>query len=219
MFIFSLLLKGILIGAIVSAPMGPVGLVCLKETLQNGRKDGLLTGLGAALSDTFYSIMSYMSIGIVLAFMENHSASITLLGSLLLFGVGYYLYVSVPHEMKDEEEAQINAMHGFKKVVSSFLITLSNPLIIFFFLSLFSRFNFVNSDDEFDLLIFILSNFSVFLGCMIWWYILTYWVAKLRNRLQWKYIRGFNRLLALIIVGIAIIGVISSVFNFMNSPY
>lgn len=203
----------------MSAPMGPVGLVCLKETLQNGRKDGLLTGLGAALSDTFYSILSYMSIGIVLAFMENHSAGITLLGSFLLFGVGYYLYVSVPHEMNREEEAQINAMHGFRKVVSSFLITLSNPLIIFFFLSLFSRFNFVNNDSDFDFGLFLISNLSVFIGCMTWWYFLTYWVAKLRNKLQWKYIRGFNRLLALIIVGIAILGVVSSVFSFMNSPY
>lgn len=216
MDIIYIILKGIIIGVIVSAPMGPVGLLCLKETLQNGKKDGFLTGVGASISDTLYGIISYFSIGIVLTFIESHQVGVTVLGSLLLFIVGYYLYVSTPQELDNDEQKEITSLHGFKKVVTAFVVTLSNPLILFFFLSLYSRFYFVPQQDDISLWTFFVSVTSVFSGCMLWWYTLTHFVSKVRNRFQWKYLKIFNKLLAVIIVLISIFGVISSVINFMN---
>lgn len=216
MDIIYLILKGIIIGIIVSAPMGPVGLLCLKETLQNGKKDGFMTGLGASISDTLYGIISYFSIGIVLSFIESHQVSVTILGSLLLFIVGYYLYVSTPQELDSDEQKEITSLHGAKKVITAFVVTLSNPLILFFFLSLYSRFYFVPQQEDINLWIFILSVLSVFSGCMLWWYTLTHYVSKIRNKFKWKYLKGFNKFLAILIVVISVYGIISSVINFMN---
>lgn len=205
-----------IIGIIVSAPMGPVGLLCLKETLLKGKKDGLLTGLGAALSDTLYGSISYLSVGIVLSFIEDHQSGVTLIGSLLLFIVGYYLYKTVPKKLDLTEDQKIGSLNGLRKVTTAFFITLSNPLIIFFFLSLYSRFYFISPDENFKFWIFFISILSIFFGCISWWYFLSHYVSKIRGHLRWEYVRRFNHVLAIIIASISVIGVFSSVYNIIN---
>ena len=79
MLVLELLLtfaKGILIGLLVSAPMGPTGLLCMRETIRGRRRDGMLVGLGATLSDLVYGFIAYWGVGIVLNLLDQYSSSL-----------------------------------------------------------------------------------------------------------------------------------------------
>ena len=76
--------KGIIIGILVSAPMGPVGMLCVQRTLNKGRLHGLVTGLGATLSDIVYAILTCLGMGVVVNFVEANQAPLQLLGSIVL---------------------------------------------------------------------------------------------------------------------------------------
>ena len=78
--------KGIIIGILVSAPMGPVGMLCLQRTLNKGRLHGLVTGLGAALSDIIYAALTCLGMGVVVNFVEANQSPLQLIGSVVLAG-------------------------------------------------------------------------------------------------------------------------------------
>ena len=78
--------KGILIGLLVSAPMGPTGLLCMRETTRGRRRDGMLVGLGATLSDLVYGLIAYWGVGIVLNLLDQYNSSLRLGGSILILG-------------------------------------------------------------------------------------------------------------------------------------
>ena len=91
-----LISKGIVIGILVSAPMGPIGMLCIQRTLNKGRWHGFVTGLGAALSDVIYATLTCLGMGVVVNFVEANQAPLQLMGSIVLGLFGYYIYQSNP---------------------------------------------------------------------------------------------------------------------------
>lgn len=79
-----LISKGIVIGVLVSAPMGPIGMLCIQRTLNKGRWHGFVTGLGAALSDVIYAALTCLGMGVVVNFVEANQAPLQLIGSIVL---------------------------------------------------------------------------------------------------------------------------------------
>ena len=131
---FEILEKGLLIGVIVSAPMGPVGILCIQRTLNKGRWYGFVTGLGAAISDMLYAFVTGFALSFVVDFIENERNMfyLQLVGSILLFIFGVYTFRSKP-------EKNIRPTSNKKGTLvsncsSAFFITLSNPLVIFLFI-------------------------------------------------------------------------------------
>ena len=84
--------KGIIIGVLVSAPMGPVGMLCIQRTLNKGRWHGFATGMGATLSDVIYAALTCLGMGVVVNFVEAHQAPLQLIGSVVLGFFGYYIF-------------------------------------------------------------------------------------------------------------------------------
>lgn len=82
-----LILKGLLVGIIASAPMGPVGILCIQRTMQKGRAYGIVTGAGAALSDIIYALMTGLGMSFVMDFIdkEQNIFWLKLIGSVMLF--------------------------------------------------------------------------------------------------------------------------------------
>ena len=89
--------KGLVIGILVSAPMGPIGMLCVQRTLNKGRWHGFITGLGAALSDVIYALLTCLGMGVVVNFVEANQTPLQLLGSLVLGVFGYYIFQSNPN--------------------------------------------------------------------------------------------------------------------------
>ena len=89
--IISLLSGCFFIGVILSAPMGPVGILCVQRTLNKGRESGFFTGIGAAASDLIYCLLTGLGMSIVTDFIEANQSALQIIGSLLLLAYSIYL--------------------------------------------------------------------------------------------------------------------------------
>lgn len=197
--------KGIIIGVLVSAPMGPVGMLCIQRTLNKGRWHGFATGMGATLSDVIYAALTCLGMGVVVNFVEAHQAPLQLIGSVVLGFFGYYIFQSNPtRSLRKQREKKLSFTQDF---LTAFLLTFSNVLIVLLYIGLFARFGFVLPEHSACLLAVGIAGIGI--GAVAWWLGITYIIAKLR---KWFNVRGIwlmNRVVGSIIIGLSIIGALS----------
>ena len=200
-----LVIKGLIIGVIASAPMGPVGVLCVQRTLNKGRWYGVFTGIGAAFSDIVYALITGFGMSFVIEFIENKTNMfyLQLIGSVMLFLFGLYTFRSNPMEsMRPPSSKKGTYIHN---MVTGFLVTFSNPLIIFLFVALFARFSFVVPDH---LVQQSLGYLSIFIGALAWWFALSYGIDKLRSRFEVKGIWLLNRVIGGVVMFASVLGLI-----------
>lgn len=200
-----LIIKGLMIGVVASAPMGPVGVLCIQRTLNKGRWFGVVTGLGAAISDIIYALITGFGMSFVVEFIENAQTMfyLQLAGSILLFLFGLYTYRSNPAKsIRPTSPRKGTLVHNG---VTGFLVTFSNPLIIFLFVALFARFTFVVPEHVLQQSI---GYLSIFIGALAWWFVLTYFIDKVRTRFDVKGIWILNRVIGAIVMLASIAGVV-----------
>ena len=144
--ILDFIFKGIVIGIIASAPMGPVGILCIQRTLNKGRWYGFVTGIGAACSDIVYAMFTGLGMSFVMDFVNNaqNKFYLQISGSLLLLVFGVYCFKSNP--MKNMHKSSNKQGTLFHNGLTAFLVTLSNPLIVFLFMATYAQFAFVVPD-------------------------------------------------------------------------
>lgn len=207
--LFYMLWRGIAIGVLVSAPMGPVGMLCIQRTLNKGRRAGLYTGFGAALSDLFYCLLTGFGLSFIEEFLERNHDIIQLLGSAVLIGFGIYIFRQNPSKRLAKAP---DASSGVKKdFISGFLFTFSNPLILFLIVGLFARFNFLMPEIRFYH--YIIGFLFILAGAVGWWYLVTLFVNKVRAHFNLRSMWLINRIIGVIILGFALVGIISSVVS------
>lgn len=197
--------KGLLIGILVSAPMGPVGMLCIQRTLSKGRWHGFITGLGATVSDILYSILTSLGMGVVVNFVEANQAPLQFGGSLVLSVFGFYIYQSNPvKNLCKQKERKLSFTQDF---ITAFLLTFSNVLIVLLYIGLFARFGFILPNHSPGMIIGGIACIGI--GAVGWWLFITYIVSKLR---KWFDVRGIwlmNRVVGSTIIVLSIIGIIS----------
>lgn len=202
--------KGILIGILVSAPMGPVGMLCIQRTLSKGRWHGFVTGLGAMVSDIIYAMLTSLGMGVVVNFVEANQAPLQLAGSLVLSVFGYYIYQSNPvKNLRKQKERKLSFTQDF---ITAFLLTFSNVLIVLLYIGLFARFGFILPDHSLGMIIG--GIICIGIGAISWWLFITYIVSKLR---KWFNVRGIwlmNRIVGSTIIILSIIGIISVLLTY-----
>ncbi|WP_297114831.1 LysE family translocator [uncultured Porphyromonas sp.] len=206
------LVGGIIIGLCISAPMGPAGILCLRRALEQGRRAGIITGVGATLGDLVYAIMTYLFTGILLDYIDRNMVPLRIVASLLFFGFATYLYFSTPRlEVSQRVAAKIN-QRNLSHLGSGFLLTIPNLLIVPVYVVLFSQFNFVYPFGEPPYGMFALGLISIALGALIWWLFITYIATRLRDLVSQRNLRIFNRIFALVF---AVIAVVSLFYTFV----
>lgn len=200
-----IIIKGFLIGVVASAPMGPVGVLCIQRTLNKGRWYGFLTGVGAAFSDIVYALLMGFGMSFIIDFIEdkNNMFYLQLVGSIMLFIFGLYTYRSNPAAIiRPASPKKGTLIHN---LMTGFLITFSNPLIIFLFVALFARFTFVVPDHVIQQS---LGYVSILFGALMWWFALTYAIDKVRTRFDVKRIWILNRIIGVVVIVAAVLGII-----------
>ena len=201
--------KGIIIGLFISVPLGPIGMLCIQRTLNRGQKYGIITGLGATASDLLYTIISLFFLSFVLDFIEQYRMAIQITGSLILVIFGYFIFNSHPSAQPKPSESRQFTMFG--DFITSFGLTLSNPLVLFVLIAIFAKFEFItNKSTLAEISIGIISILS---GALLWWSILTFLVSRFRMKLNLKGLRTLNKITGVIIVLIGIIGFLYSMYN------
>lgn len=213
--IIDFIFKGLLIGIIASAPMGPVGILCVQRTLNKGRWYGFVTGIGAALSDFIYALMVGLGMSFIMKPLENPKYQFILQISgcvvLLLFGV--YCFLSNPtRKMHVSGNQKGTLLHNF---VTAFLVTFSNPLIIFLFVAVFAQMAFIHPERPFEMAVGFL---CIPAGALIWWYGLTWLIDKIRGKFDNEGIVIINKVIGSIVILVSVIILLGTVFNLYHLP-
>ena len=215
--ILDFVFHGILIGIMASAPMGPVGVLCIQRTLNKGRWYGFVTGIGACISDFIYALFTGVGMSFVVDLVSNERTRFMLQisGSIVLLLFGIYCYRSNPtkniHRSNKPQKGTL--MHN---CFTAFLVTLSNPLIIFLFIFLFAQFAFVVPKRPLEMSI---GYASIVSGAMLWWFGLSWLVDKVRGKFDQSGILIINRVVGCIVVIFSLIMLLGTVFNLYTLPY
>lgn len=202
--VIDLIMKGGIIGIVASAPMGPVGILTVQRTLNKGRWYGFATGLGAAVSDVIYAILTGLGMSVVLDFIERPTTMLYLkmAGGIMLFFFGLYTYKSKPAKMHQPSGRKGTLAHN---AITGFLITLSNPLIMLLFLALFARFDFVIPDHLWEQTV---GYVAIFAGALLWWMCLSSALVKVGAKVQMETMGMLNRLLGALVMAVSVVGLV-----------
>ena len=211
--ILDFIFKGMLIGMIASAPMGPVGVLCVQRTLKKGRWYGFATGVGAAVSDIIYAAITGFGMAFVMDFVNNaqNRFYLQIIGSLMLLGFGWYTYRTDPtKKMHQSSQEKGTLTYNF---ITAFLVTLSNPLIVFLFMVLYAQFAFVLPDHPFEMVVGFLSIVG---GALLWWWGLTWLVDKIRMKFDENGIRIINQIIGVAVILVSIIMLLGTTTNLLR---
>jgi threonine/homoserine/homoserine lactone efflux protein len=199
-----LLLKGLFMGFIVSAPLGPVGVMCIQRTINRGVKSGIVSGMAAAAADTVYAIIAILGLGFVIEFIKEEKYWIQLVGALLiiLFAIKTF-YTNPAVEVRNNRNKKSKPLGEF---LSIFFVTLTNPAVFFAFIAMFAWLNIVNEEASYVSALLLVG--SIFLGALSWWYILSAAVNKFRSKIRLKNIWWLNKIMGIIIFVLGVITLI-----------
>lgn len=194
--------SGLFIGILISAPMGPIGMLVIQRTLNKGRWPAFYTGMGAALSDLIYSLLTGLGMSFVTDFVTSRQMILQIIGSVVIIIFALYLFRKNPTSaLKKPDEAT----NGFwKDFGTGFFFTFCNPLIVLFIIGLFARFNFLL--PEFQYYHYIAGYSALTGGALLWWWLITYFVNKARAHFNVRSLWIFNRIVASILFLMAIVG-------------
>ena len=208
--IVDLVFKGMLIGMIASAPMGPVGILCVQRTLNKGRWYGMVTGIGAAVSDILYAGITGFGMAFVMDFINNDQNKfyLQIIGSVVLLAFGIFTWRTDPTKNMHQSGLQRGSL--WYNMWTAFLVTFSNPLIVFLFMGLFAQFAFVIPDRPFEMLV---GFASIVGGALLWWYGLTWLVDKIRTIFQDDGIRIINQIIGAVVIIFSVISLFGTVTN------
>ena len=185
----SLLTQGMILGFSIAAPLGPIGVLCLRRSMADGLLAGFITGMGAATADAVYGSIVAFGLTAVMGMLIALTSPLCLLGGLFLCYLGYRTFFAVPM-FTDEEVPPTRSL--FVAFVSTFLLTVANPMTIVLFLGIFAsaplRHDSLGQKDALSLVA------GIFLGSAAWWLLLSSAAAALASRFTPSRLLWINKL-------------------------
>jgi len=203
------LIKGIIVGFLASIPLGPVGVLCIQRTINKGRVSGLFSGMGAATVDGFFALVAALGLTFIINFIEQQQFLIQLIGGSVLILLGAKVFNTNPIKQIRKHRRKKNKL--IEDYFSVLLLTLSNPLAIFLFVAAFAGIGIVSSNDSHIESSLIISG--VFIGAMIWWGALTFFVDLFRKKFRLKQLWWINKIAGILIAGFGVAAMVSVFFN------
>jgi threonine/homoserine/homoserine lactone efflux protein len=196
------LLKGIAIGLSIAAPVGPIGVLCIRRTLAEGRAQGLASGLGAAAADALYGCVAGFGLTLVSDVLAGQQTWLRVIGGAFLCYLGVKTLLAQPGASA-APEGSLSLLGAFS---STFLLTLTNPVTILAFGAIFAGLGLAESGRGGALPLVV----GVFTGSALWWLTLSSAVSLLRNRFGPGGLRWTNRVSGLVIAGFGLSALVSS---------
>ena len=205
----ALLLKGLVMGFSIAAPVGPIGVLCIRRTLGDGFPHGVVSGLGTALADAIYGCIAAFGVTAVSDFLIGSQLWLRLVGGVFLLYLGYSTFRSVPAEKA--ATAGGGGLGGLAGAcTSAFFLTLTNPMTIVSFAAVFAGLGLGSAPESRASAALLV--FGVFSGSMLWWLFLSGSVHMLRSRFDHGRLVWVNRLSGLVVAafGVASLASIAS---------
>lgn len=197
-------LRGLLIGLAIAAPVGAIGVLCIRRTLAHGRTIGLATGLGAATADAFYGAVAAFGLTAITSFVTGHAAGLRLVGGAVLLVLGWRTFVAEPNDCNAPDEAR-----AWPAYASTFVLTLTNPTTIISFTAVFAGLGLAGTGGGGTEAAWLV--LGVFCGSAAWWLILSGVVSLVRERVGTSAMRTINRVSGAIIAGLGVVAIAAGV--------
>ncbi len=196
------LIKGLILGFSIAAPVGPIGVLSIRRTLANGRATGLVSGLGAATADAIYGTVAAFGVTFISSILISQQMWLRLIGGAFLcyLGIRSFLAVTTDSASNVQSDGLIGAY------ASTFLLTITNPLTILSFAAVFAGLGLSAGGNYVSAAVLVL---GVFLGSALWWLLLSGGVSLFRSRFSPQGMRWVNRISGGIITAFGVIAFLS----------
>jgi threonine/homoserine/homoserine lactone efflux protein len=196
-----LFLRGLIIGFSIAAPVGPIGILCIRRTLAEGRASGFLSGLGAATADALYGCVAGFGLTVISGFLVDQRFWIQLVGGIFLLALGIKTLRSAPAE----RAAAASGSGLAASYASTLLLTLTNPMTILSFAGIFAALGIADTGGNLSAAALLV--LGVFTGSAAWWLLLSGGVGLMREKLSSGVLRWTNRLSGTILLVFGIVAV------------
>ncbi len=198
-----LVIRGLILGFSIAAPVGPIGVLCIRRTLADGRATGFVSGLGAATADMCYGAIAAFGLTAVSGLLVGQANWIRLVGGVFLCYLGIRTMLSKP-----TTQAASTSKYGLAGAyASTLLLTLTNPSTILSFIAIFAGLGLASTGGGYGASALLV--LGVFLGSALWWLLLSTGVALLRSRLDLRALRWVNRISGIILLGFGLVALLS----------
>ena len=193
MIALELIGKGLLAGLAISAPVGPVNVLCISRALKEGWRTAFISGLGAATADALYGAIAGFSITFVIQLLIREEFWIRRVGGILLLAIGLVYYFKRPESLKEETRTTKKSDY-----TSAFFLTLTNPTTVLSFLAVLAALHVPQGEHWWLTWLLV---FGIFSGSLLWWFVLVTTVDRFRARFRAGSMQFMNRLAGLAIGG------------------
>lgn len=198
--ILPILLKGFIIGISIAAPVGPIGVLCIRRTLANGRLAGFVSGMGAASADMVYGAIAAFGLTAVTGLLVDNAFWLGIVGGLFLLYLGVKTFLEKP----SDKPAEAKADGLWNMYLSTFFLTITNPMTILAFAAIFAG-TLLGKTTGSPLVIVA----GVFAGSAAWWLTLSFIVGILRDRLTAAHMAWINRISGSIIIAFGLFALLT----------
>ena len=199
------LLRGLAIGFSIAAPVGPIGVLCIRRTMAEGRASGLVSGLGAATADALYGCIAGFGLTFISNFLVSQQMWLRLIGGVFLCYLGIRTILARPAEQA--ALAKGNGLLG--AYASTFFLTFTNPMTIISFAAIFAGLGLASTSGNYvSAGVLVL---GVFIGSALWWLILSGGVGVFRERFNPHGLQWVNRVSGVIIIGFGLFALLSAI--------
>ena len=196
----SFLLRGLVIGFSIAAPVGPIGVLCIRRTLADGRAAGLVSGLGAASADACYGFIAAFGLTFISNFLIDQKLWLQLFGGAFLCYLGIRTFLAQP-----ATQAQLTSTESrglLASYSSTLLLTLTNPMTILSFVGIFIALGLASASGNYATAAILV--IGVFLGSASWWLLLSGGVSLLRSRIDSRALGWVNRISGVVITAFGV---------------
>ena len=197
-----LFLEGVIIGFAIAAPVGPIGVLCIRRTLADGRASGFVSGLGAATADAVYGAIAAFGLTLIMDFLLGGASWLRLVGGAFLLYLGVKTFLARPAERAAERAAEARGGGLLGAYASTFFLTLTNPTTILSFAAIFAGLGVAGADNALSAALLVL---GVFLGSAAWWLILSGGTDLFRSKLSAGGLQWVNRVSGTVIAAFGVL--------------
>ncbi len=195
----SLLLKGLIVGFCLAAPVGPIAALCVQRTISKSWLSGLVSGLGAAVADAFYGAVAAFGATIISEFLIAERSWMQRIGGVILVFMGLRLFLT----KAIEEKSETNGKGLAGDFLSTFLLTLTNPMTFVAFAAVFTTMGIGAVRGQPILTAELVGG--VLLGSELWWLVLCGGAHALRKHFDFRKLTTMNRATGIFVIGVGVV--------------
>lgn len=190
------LIKGFIVGLVVSTPIGPMGVLCVQRTLNKGKSSGFSSGMGIATADAIFALIAGLGISFIIHFLSEQQLVIKMIGGLVIAFIGLKIFIANP--VKQLKKHRREGKNLFEDFISILFMALSNPLTIFLYIAIFAGLNLQDVSTGYSSALLVVAG--VFVGASISWFAISTVVNYLRSKIRLRRLMWINRIAGITII-------------------